>query len=64
MTAHDLPQHPPPGPVLITGATAGLGRATADKLARSGIPLLLAVRDPARVTGSPERSVARSPTPT
>lgn len=35
-------------PVLITGATAGLGRATAQALARDGHALLLVVRDTAR----------------
>jgi len=33
------------GPVLITGATGGLGRETAHALARGGHPLLLVVRD-------------------
>jgi len=33
------------GPILITGATGGLGRETALALARSGNPLILAVRD-------------------
>ncbi|WP_125776464.1 SDR family NAD(P)-dependent oxidoreductase [Antribacter gilvus] len=32
-------------PILITGATAGLGRATAFALAREGNPLMLVVRD-------------------
>ncbi|MCC2320687.1 SDR family NAD(P)-dependent oxidoreductase [Cellulomonas xiejunii] len=33
------------GPVLITGATGGLGQATARAVAREGHPLLLVVRD-------------------
>lgn len=35
-------------PVLITGATSGLGRETARILARHGLPLVLAVRDLAK----------------
>ncbi|MGY4643671.1 SDR family NAD(P)-dependent oxidoreductase [Cellulomonas sp. URHB0016] len=33
------------GPILLTGATGGLGQETALALARSGHPLILAVRD-------------------
>jgi NAD(P)-dependent dehydrogenase (short-subunit alcohol dehydrogenase family) len=35
----------PTGPILITGATGGLGKETALALARGGNPLILAVRD-------------------
>lgn len=36
------------GPVLITGATSGLGRAAAFELARRATPLVLVARDPER----------------
>lgn len=48
MTSGEVTIAMPDGPVLITGATAGLGRATASRLAQAGIPLLLAVRDISR----------------
>lgn len=35
---------PPVGAVLITGASTGIGRATAERLSRAGIPVLAGVR--------------------
>ena len=35
---------PPHGAVLVTGASTGIGRATAERLARSGTPVLAGVR--------------------
>ncbi|MCT1801408.1 SDR family NAD(P)-dependent oxidoreductase [Kocuria carniphila] len=44
-------------PVVITGATSGLGRETARTLAKQGFPLILAVRD---VAGGREQADALS----
>jgi NADPH:quinone reductase-like Zn-dependent oxidoreductase len=34
--------------IIVTGATSGLGKATADALAHSGAHVVLAVRNPAK----------------
>lgn len=35
---------PPRGAILVTGASTGIGRATAERLARAGLPVLAGVR--------------------
>ena len=45
--------------VLITGGSSGLGRATADRLARMGAAVRLLVRDRPRANGSRRLSARR-----
>jgi retinol dehydrogenase-14 len=50
-----------PGFVLITGATSGIGYATAQELTRAGVPVLLCGRDLAGATAAAERLSRESP---
>jgi NAD(P)-dependent dehydrogenase (short-subunit alcohol dehydrogenase family) len=45
--------------VLITGGGRGLGLAVAQQLTAAGARVVLAVRDPGRVTGCPGRADGR-----
>ena len=49
---------------LVTGASAGIGQATARELARLGARVVMAVRDAERASGPAARSSARPAAPT
>ncbi len=56
-TSHQDPGSGPPVAVL-TGATAGIGRATAEALARQGFRLVLVGRDPGRLSAAAQALAA------
>jgi len=45
--------------IIVTGATSGLGKATADALARAGAHVVLAVRNPRQRAGRSGRHRGR-----
>jgi NAD(P)-dependent dehydrogenase (short-subunit alcohol dehydrogenase family) len=49
----------PPRTVLVTGASRGIGQATADAFVNAGWAVVAGMRDPADATGAPGRHVVR-----